>query len=551
MKKNLKLLTIIFSVIILGYVIVINILSQQKFARIDLTQNQIFSISQVTKNKLRSLDDILTIELYFSDNLPQNLRRVQSDVRDLMDEFKIAAGRNIRVVWKNPLKNPADKDDAFAMNIPAIRVQSIEKDKVEMVDGYMGIAIRFAGKSESIPFVQATDNFEYEIMQRIFRVTSVSLPMVGIVKTDTAMYIDPRIAEWYSVEIQEDRTHKRFRPLFHALSSFYNVQYIDFAKDTAIDPAISTIIIPGEDEANYFNNPEAIIAIDQYLMRGGNVIVLAQRFAINLQKSTNASVSNTFLYKMLEEWGVDVKAEMMIDASAGRMMVPQQIGGTIRNVPVDYPMFVRVTENGFNRNVAPLASMREIIFPWATPVFVAENINPETIADTLIMSSKYSTTRIPPFRIDPNQDWEFFFNRARENGTLKPHPLTIRLSGKINSVFNDTNLQRPEGKDLLLSTTSGSAIIIGNADFASIDAGSPQNMPLILNLVDWLTIDDNLIAVRSRNMIDRSLKNLTIASGGFDFATFVKVINLFLMPVVAIIVGLILFFNRKKQQKRK
>lgn len=552
MKKNLKLLSIIFSLIILGYVIVINILSQKNFARIDLTQNKIFSISQATKNKLRSLDDILTIELYFSNNLPQNFKKVQSDIKDLMDEFKIAAGRNIKIVWKDPLKKTSDKEDAIALNIPAIRVQSIEKDKIEMVDGYMGIALRFAGKSESIPLVQESDNFEYEIVQRIFRLTSTNLPMVGIVKTDTAAYIDPRIAEWYDVEVKEDRTHQRFRPIFQSLSSFYNVQYIDFAQDTAIDPAISTIIIPGEDEANYFNNTNAIVAIDQYLMRGGNVIVLAQKFAINLQKSTNASVSNTFLYKMLEKWGVVVKSEMIIDASAGQIIVPQQVGSTVRNVPMSYPMFVRVVENGFNRNVAPLASMTQITFPWATPVLLSENIDSATIADTLIMSSAYSTTRIPPFRIDPNQNWEFHFNNAQNGGRLKPYPLAIRLSGKINSVFSDTTLERPKDKDLLFSTTNGSAIIVGNADFASADAGAVQNMPLILNLVDWLTLDDNLIAVRSRNMIDRSLKNITITGNDeSDFTTITKVLNLVLMPIVLIIAGLLLLLNRKKQQERK
>jgi len=551
MRKKLKLLSIVFSLIILGYAVVINILSQQKFARIDLTQNKIFSISQASKNKLRSLDDVLTIELYFSDNLPQNLKKVQNDIKDLMDEFKIAASKNIKVVWKNPLKKQTDKDDAIAMNIPAIRVQTIERDKAQMVDGYMGIALRYAGKSESIPLVQATDNFEYEIIQRIFRLTAQTLPTIGIVKTDTMRYIDPSWAQWYAIEIPEDRTHQRFRPIIQALSSFYNLQYIDLSQETSIDPAISTIIIPGEDEASYFTEANAIVAIDQYLMRGGNVIVLAQRFAINPQKSENAVVSNTFLYKMLEEWGVNVKAELMIDASCGQVIVPQQIGSTVRNVPTDYPMFVRVNENGFNRNVAPLASMRQIIFPWITPVMVSENINPETIADTLIMSSPYSTTRTPPFRISPNENWGFFFERALQNGTLKQYPLAIRLSGRINSIFNDTTLERPEG-EILLSTTSGSVIVIGNADFASTNAGSLQNMPLILNLTDWLTLDDNLIAVRSRNMIDRTLRNFTMKGGAENnFATLTKALNLALMPVILIVVGLLLLFKRKKQSERK
>ncbi|MDR0304606.1 MAG: GldG family protein, partial [Chitinispirillales bacterium] len=422
MKKNLKFLTIVFSFIVFGYVVIINVLSNDFFGRIDLTQNKIYSISNVSKNKLRNLNDLITLELYFSDNLPQNLKKVQKDIKDLTDEFKIYAGRNIRIVWKDPLKKQSDKDDAIALNIPAIRVQSIEKDKVQFVDGYMGIAIRYAGKSESIPLVQATDNFEYEIIQRIIRLSAQKLPIVGIVKTDTAAYLDPRLADFYVMEIPEDITHQRYKPIFQALMPTYNLQYINFGRDTIIDPAISTIIIPGEDEASYFVNPNAICAIDQYLMRGGNVIVLAQKFAINLQKSTNASVSNTFLYKMLEEWGVVVKPEMLIDASCGQIRVPRQVGPAIMNVPTDYPLMVRVAEDGFNRTVSPLASMTQVIFPWASPLEISENLDTATIADTLIMSSQYSTIRIPPFRIDPNQNWEFFFEKAAENGTLKRYP---------------------------------------------------------------------------------------------------------------------------------
>ena len=553
-NKNLKLLSIAFSFIILGYVVVINMLSQQKFARIDLTQNRIFSISQVSKNKLRSLDDILTIELYFSDNLPQNLKRVQNDIRDLMDEFRIAGGRNVKIVWKNPLRSQTDRHDAIAMNIPPIRVQSIERDRTQMVDGYMGIAVRFAGRTESIPLVQATDNFEYEIIQRVFRLTAQTLPTVGIVKTDSLIHIDSSWAQFYAIDIPEDRTRRRFRPIFQALSSFYDVRYIDFAHESEIDPAIKTIIVPGEDAANYFFKAHAVAAIDQFLMRGGNVIILAQRFAIDLQNQREAGInlSSSFLYKMLEAWGVNVESEMMIDASAGQIAVPQRTGATIRNIPIDYPMFVLVNENGFNRNIAPLASMQQVIFPWATPVFVSENIDPETIADTLIMSSPFSTTiDVDRFGIAPNQNWEFFFEHAQRNNRLRQQPLAIRLSGKINSIFNDTTLQRPAG-EILLSTRNGSAIIIGNAEFATQEFGTPQNISLLLNLTDWLTLDENLIGIRSRNMVDRSLRHKTLFGDEENrYIEFVKILNLTLMPIILIALGLLLFIKRKQSQERK
>ncbi|MCL2844572.1 MAG: GldG family protein [Chitinivibrionia bacterium] len=559
-RKSLKFITIVSSLIALGYVIAANIVSSNFFVRTDLTENKIFSISETTRNRLRGLQDVLTIELYFSDNLPQNLRQVQSEIIDLTDEFRSVAGRNIRVVHRKPDRNTRDREEAFALRIPAVEVQTIQRDRREMVQGYMGIALRYGAKSESIPFVQTTDNIEFEIVQRIIRLTKRELPTVGIIKTDTAMYVPPEIAQWYAMEIPEDITHRRFRALIHALEQLYNVEYIDLTQVENIGDHISTIIVPGENEASYFVHPQKIYAIDQFLMRGGNVIVLAQRFAVNLQRDENVSLSNTLLYNMLEAWGVVVEPKLIQDASAGTILVPTQVGGGVRNVPTEYPFWVRVNEDGFNRNVAPLAAMRSIIFPWASPVMVSPNLDSATIADTLIMSSQYSVLRaaplnenMPPLRIAPNQNWEFFFERAMQDGTLMRYPMAIRLSGRINSVFSDTTFIQPlDERELLLYTTRGTAIIIGNADFLSAEVGTPQNLPLLMNLVDWLTLDDDLITVRSRNMIDRSLQQFNMMGGAnFNNATLIRVLNIVLMPLIIVIVGLALFIKRKKQQNER
>jgi ABC-type uncharacterized transport system involved in gliding motility auxiliary subunit len=165
------------------------------------------------------------------------------------------------------------------------------------------------------------------------------------------------------------------------------------------------------------------------------------------------------------------------------------------------------------------------------------------------MSSEYSAVRVPPFRIDPNQNWEFFFENALENGSLKRYPIAIRLSGKINSIFNDTTLERPQtNEELLLSTTNGSVIVIGNADFATSEVGGISNMPLIQNLTDWLSLDENLIGIRSRNMIDRSLKNITMKTDADNSGLGYRIFNIAAMPIVLIILGLWIFFYRRNQQ---
>ncbi|MDR0304027.1 MAG: hypothetical protein LBH98_04550, partial [Chitinispirillales bacterium] len=130
----------------------------------------------------------------------------------------------------------------------------------------------------------------------------------------------------------------------------------------------------------------------------------------------------------------------------------------------------------------------------------------------------------------------------------KRYPLAIRLSGKINSIFNDTTLQKPQNQEILLSTTSGSVIVVGNADFATQEAGGIVNMPLIQNLTDWLSLDENLIGVRSRNMIDRSLKNITMKTDSDNSGLRYRIFNIIAMPIILIIFGILIFFHRRRQQ---
>lgn len=551
-RPNLKVLTVVFACIVLGYIVVLNIFSNDLFRRIDLTQQSIYSISEISKNRLKQLDDLVTLELYFSDNLPPNLQKMQGDVKDIVDEFRIYAGNNLRVVWRDPVKQSLAKDDANSLKIPPVQVQSIEKDKMQLIEGYMGLAIRYGGKSEIIPLVQNTSNFEYEILQRIIRLTSAQLPIIGIVKTDTMPNVDSAMAEMWSIQPREDITRAKYAPLFNALKDGYELRYIDLKTVENIDPAITTLIVPGENQGDYFSDPASIYAIDQYLMRGGNVIVLAQRFALDLKQSANATLSNSYLQAMLSTWGVAVQPQMLIDASCGQIMVPRNVGSMTMNVPTEYPYLVRITEDGFNRDITPLASLSELILPWASPLEVTMPESSHVTIDTLVRSSDYATGRVPPFRLDPNQDWKMLFERALNAGTLKSYPLAVRVSGNIKSVFADTTLPLPENvqrDDIILSVDKGSLIVMGNADFMSTDGGGVANTPFIQNIVDWLTLDENLIGIRSRTLVDRTMQQENMAEDTESHAMMYRIINLVTMPLLLSLVGLGIFLRRKRQQK--
>jgi len=96
-KSNKAIL--ILTVIVL---ILINYLSLQYFVRIDTTDSQNFSISQTTKEIISELEENVTIEVYFSDNIPPNLAEAKQNVLDLLEEYAKTSNGKVVLDIKDP-----------------------------------------------------------------------------------------------------------------------------------------------------------------------------------------------------------------------------------------------------------------------------------------------------------------------------------------------------------------------------------------------------------------------------------------------------------------
>jgi ABC-type uncharacterized transport system involved in gliding motility auxiliary subunit len=73
----------------------------------------------------------------------------------------------------------------------------------------------------------------------------------------------------------------------------------------------------------------------------------------------------------------------------------------------------------------------------------------------------------------------------------------------------------------------------------------PGNIAWLQNVVDWLSSDENLIGIRTRTMVDRSIRKDELKEGGATSAI-VRLTNLLLMPALVIITGLLIFFRRRE-----
>ena len=364
--KKIKTRTelVVYSLIILGIVMVINYLSTVWFSRLDLTEGKEYTVSPATRKIMKGLDDIINIKVYCSKNLPQQLQRNVTNIKDMLAEYKAYGGKKLRISWVDPAENESSRQEARSMGINEMQVQTIEKDKAQVVNGYLGIAVLFADRKEVLPFVQNLQNFEYDLTLAIMKVSRPTTPSVGILKIDTLQALPEQIMRQIPKDKQqEERTEVKFAPLFEKLKDNYNVVTVDnIAKGTTIDSTLKALVIPG---AAPFSD-RSLFEIDQYFMKGGKLIVLANGMKVDMNSYYGPMAANvdSKLLDMLQFYGVKVNHDMVVDASCGQVQIPQKIGPFTGYVAVPYPYFVRIGSDGFNRSNPAVTPLSEVIMPW-------------------------------------------------------------------------------------------------------------------------------------------------------------------------------------------
>jgi gliding-associated putative ABC transporter substrate-binding component GldG len=557
-KIKSKAETVAIACAVIAAVAVANYVSGKFFYRLDLTENRQYTVSGATKRIIRGLDDIVAIKVFFSRELPPEMHGTVSAVRDLLNEYKYIAEGKLVVTWEDPAENEDARNMALSLGVPEIKLQTFKRDKAETMLGFMGIGIMYADRKEAIPVVQNLANLEYDLTQAIMKVKRSTAPKIGVLKTQSADFIPPEISA--RMNMGDDRTEKRFSPIFENFKRDYEVVTVDVSEGKPIDKNIRTLIIPGGDRYT----DRALFEIDQYFMNGGNLIALSNAVNVSFQYGISGTVQETKLLELLEYYGVRVERNMVMDASCGQVQVPRNLGPFTINELLPYPYFVRITRTGFATDNPVASSQSELMLGWASSLTLAPDTSGRHKTETVTLASSSV------------QSWE-----VRENFDLVPkanynlppkeamsrHALAMHVSGAFKSYFDGKpvppvkenadedstdaiskiNLTGDDrDRAVTPSNKKGNLVVIGDANFISAQNASGPNVAFLFNLVDWLSLDENLISVRSRILRDKTI-DPNILEAGSAKPGIIRAINLLLMPVLVIIAGVIISLRRREK----
>ncbi|NLP01679.1 MAG: GldG family protein [Fibrobacter sp.] len=553
-KNRTQLL--IYILVILGLLVVVNYLGTKWFKRIDMTEGKEYSISASTKKILKNLDDIVNIKVYFSKNLPPNLTKVATDVKDILSEYKAYAGKNLRITWEDPAENDDARSMARSLGIPEVQMQTFEKDKAQVINGYLGIAVLYEDKKETLPVVQNLQNLEYDLTMAVMKVSRKSIPKIGILKIDTLPPKPPFMQQ--APNSIPETTEEKLAQAYENLRTNYEVVTVDLSKGDPVDSTLKTLIIPGV--ANM--TERKIFEIDQYFMKGGNLIVMADAIEVSMQMGVRAIPQESKLFDLLEHYGVRIEKNMVLDGQCGQVSVPQKFGPFQMNVAVPYPYFVRLNQESFEKKNPAVAPLSDVFFPWVSSLtlLVDKDSSKEKSsvqATVLARSSEKSWTATGYFDLNPQQKW------APPENSLSQYNLAAHLSGDFNSYFagkpvppvndaGDTLSQialkpgsQDDNRQVVPSNKNGNLVVIGDGDFVSGQNAIQGNIAMLLNLVDWLSLDDNLIAIRTRSLKDRTIE-ADLLKENSSKPNVIRLVNILVMPLLVVVFGLIVFIKRKE-----
>ncbi len=301
---------------------------------------------------------------------------------------------------------------------------------------------------------------------------------------------------------------------------------------------------------------QQLYALDQYLMRGGRVIVCAGSYTADYTASgLNVAPLNTGLDDWLAHHGITVGRTLVLDDVNQVMPIPEvryTSLGAMRTISlVPYPYLVHVQGKGFlNHDIT--ANLDSVGIYWGSPVTVDEEVAAGVEVLPILQSSDRSWTSDDLGRI---AELEYF---VPEEG-LAPQLLAVALAGRFESYYRDhpvpgadSEATPPEPPPIPLEQSPDTRlVIVGNAAFISdfveralgqIDNGFfVENLRFVENLIDWSTQDNDLMSIRSQGVVSRRLDVIEKSS-----EMTLEAIN-YVLPVVALI-GLGWFLNYRRRR---
>ncbi len=471
--------------------VVVNLLGSYIGGRLDLTPGNAYTLSPATGRIVRNLDDLVTVKLFASKELPTEVALMKRDVDDLLRDLRSAGRGQVRIIERDPSDDETARREAESLGIQPVQFNVIGQGELQVKQGYLGLAVQHGGETEAIPFVQRTDDLEYRLASTIRQLSRDKKPVIGFVAD----------AEGPGVS---------FQGMQEQLRHSYDVREIELSDSTQPGPDVVALVLAGTPDSL---PPDQLKRLEAFLNRGGSALVLASGMEVS-QRAPTAQPRPVAWNALLRPLGVTIRSDMAYDLLANEVIpLPTDFGRVLQV----YPFFIRAQST----RLSPVnQDLGAVVLTWASTIDTT-GATKGTLTP-LLGSSQATGTFTSVTTIAPTQDFP-----QKDLG----HRL---LAVMVTPPPTDGGKAR------------GRVVVVGSLDFATdrFVRTAPENLAFTLNAVDWLAQDEALIAIRSK---DRRPPPLLFPSPAMREG--VKYANLVGLPLLVGLVGVIRLIRRRRRTR--
>ena len=480
----------------------LNLISMNWFMRFDLTSNKMYSLSNSSKITIEKIDDPLTIDLYFSDDLPGQLQNNQRYVQDMLEEY-VAYSNNISFHFIRNDEKFSTK--AKSDGIQSQDVQVIDNDEVSFKTIFMGMKIRYNGKSEVIQLLGISTGLEYMLTKSIKKLIDDRQATIGIASAGEKQHSNEN--------------------LNIILSERFNIKN-NITLDNINSSEVDLLILNGV-EGEIPNTQ--IVGLFNYINSGGKLFLAQGRIRPDIQTS-QGSIINSNIFEFLDSLGLHIEENLVLDQSCKQLVARQQTGMFSIQRQIDYPFIPSITT--FDNKTDIITGL--------------EGIQVVQVA----FPSELSITK--------NNDLFLPLLQTSNNSALMSDFFNLGAMPELNPILNQLNESSKIIGGKLTLENGGEIILITDSDF--FDDGSiasmrivrndiNENYTFIENIIDVALGDAELVSLRTREVIFRPLIDEALGKENSSLRTRWKWINILLPSILIIAYGLIRKRTRGKRAR--
>ncbi len=436
-KNKLLKITILMSVICFFG---INIISSNilKSFRFDMTSNNLFSLTEGTKNLISNLKEPIHLRLFMSSSIVElapQLSNYANRVESILNAYENISNGKITLEIIDPKPFSDEEDRAVGMGVSAFGGSS-SNDPM-----YFGLAATNSTTGQKNINVFSPDRepfLEYDITRLIAELAQTKKPLIAI--------LDKLGLEANS------RVGKPEQQVLAQMKTLFDVQFLeDSQTELPKNTKVLMLINP-----KYLSD-NTMFMIDQWILNGGSTLIFLDPYAeteMGLNPGMPALNPRSDLKKIINAWGIEFDNKKSIADPKFALRTVRNIKG--RQVEVSNYPWIQVGNEGMNQKEAVLAQLSSIVLTNAGSFIVKDK---EISFEPLLTASQFAGMVDADKAGNPQEDPRKLLK------DLKTSNEKIIISGWLRDNLNSAF---PEGlkdkKGVTKSIKKSNVLLVGDAD---------------------------------------------------------------------------------------